>query len=736
MNFVSLWSQSDNQNDLKLKVVSILGVEGVGKSMLSQKLWHELGGQFECQAFVRTAKKPDIRMILISILSQIYPQQPSEACQVPDLIRDIKKHLKDKRYFIVIDDLWAVSVWDTLSRSFPEGNRCSRIMTTTTIEDVALACCSYDPDHIFRMRPLSAEHSNQLFIKRAFGTGEGCPQEFHDVSDDITRKCRDLPLAIICMASLVASQWGTIEQWRHVQNLLSHYVRSNSSSEVLKQVLKLYYNSLPRSLKTCLLYLTVYPENYPIVKDDLVKQWIAEDFIRGTEEKDILQVASSYFDELLWFGLLQQMAVNSKKKGLSYVVHPAVFDFITCKSMEDNFVTTIDYSQSIVALTDKIRRLSLHFSSATYATLPASIGISQVRSLTYLGLLNCIPSLVEFRLVRIMILHLRSDDGDTRLSLSEIDKLLLLRYLQVRCNVKVELPDQMQCLKHFETLEINAIVAAIPSDIAHVPKLSDVHIGGKKNHKHLTLGPVASGNAISMDDSSIASTPSIQIFELLPPICIFSRIPEWIQQLSKLRILEVVVGEMRGNDIDVLAELPVLTALSLYVQTTTAENIVFRCGAFPSLEYLKITCGVLLLDFQEEAMLNLRKFKIGLNAHVGEEYGKILGSIHHLLNLQEIAVSIVADTGTEESYSIDVESAFLDQISRHPSRPSFKVKMVCGVKPSNGEDKVLRKQMGKSLIEQHGILGKMPAQDTIEHADLRLMSRNERKRRLRRWMAN
>ncbi|CAO2151150.1 unnamed protein product [Urochloa humidicola] len=73
------------------------------------------------KAFVRTAKKPDIRMILISILSQIYPQKRPEACQVPDLIRDIKKHLKDKRYFIVIEDLWAVSVWDTLSRSFPEG---------------------------------------------------------------------------------------------------------------------------------------------------------------------------------------------------------------------------------------------------------------------------------------------------------------------------------------------------------------------------------------------------------------------------------------------------------------------------------------------------------------------------------------------------------------------------------------------------------------------------------------
>ncbi|CAO2146669.1 unnamed protein product [Urochloa humidicola] len=473
--------KNNDQNDLKLKVVSILGVEGVGKSMLSQKLWRELGGRFECQAFVRTAKKPDIRMILISILSQIYPHERPEACQVPDLIRDIKKHLKDKRYFIVIDDLWAVSVWDTLSRSFPEGNRCSLIMTTTTIEDVALACCSYDPEYIFRMRPLSAEHSNQLFIKRVFGTGEGCPEQFSDVSDDIVRKCRGLPLAIICMASLVARQKETVEQWRHVQNLLSHNLRSNSSAEVLKQVLKLCYNSLPHCLKTCLLYLSIYPENYLIVKRDLVKQWIAEDFIFATEEKGVVDVASSYFDEMVSLGLIQQIDTVKNKEEVPYVVHPIVFDFIKCQSIEDNFINVIDYSHSSVAVTEKIRRLALHFGSTTYATTPASIGLLQVRSLCFMGLLNSMPALEDFKLVRVIILHVLVDNGETSFPITGIRELLFLRYLQVRCNVTIELPDQIGCLKHLETLEIHARVAAVPSDVLHLPRLQSLCLGRQED---------------------------------------------------------------------------------------------------------------------------------------------------------------------------------------------------------------------------------------------------------------
>ncbi|XP_039793252.1 disease resistance protein RGA5-like [Panicum virgatum] len=460
--------KGDDEKELQLKVVSILGVEGVGKSTLAQELWRTLGEdhQFECRAFVKASKKPNMRMILRSILLQVRPnQQLPEACRVPDLIHDITKHLQDKRYFIIIDDLWAVSVWDTVSRAFPEGNCCSRIVTTTTLKEVALACCSYDPENIFKMKSLSHGHSTELFVTTVFGSGKECPQKFHDVSDEITEKCGGLPLAIICIATLVSSKPEAGHQWEYIQNFLLENLRTNPTSvEILKQVLNLCYSSLPHCLKTCLLYLSVYPENYFILKEDLVKQWIAEDFICAKEEDDIVEVASSYFDELVSLGLIQRMDINRNKKGLHYVVHPTVFEFITCKSMEDNFITVIDYSQSTVALTEKIRRLSLHFGSATYATIPESMARSEIRSLSFMGLLNCMPSLANFKLVRVMILHVLVDNGEKSFPLTGIGGLLFLRYLQVRCNVTVQLPEEIGCLKHLETLEIQR-VAAVPSEI-------------------------------------------------------------------------------------------------------------------------------------------------------------------------------------------------------------------------------------------------------------------------------
>ncbi|KAM3297356.1 hypothetical protein ACQJBY_039302 [Aegilops geniculata] len=462
----------------QLKVVSIVGVAGMGKTTLALRLWGMLRGQFECGAFVRTAQKPNMRGILRDILLQVRPNQPPNHGEMRHLINDLREYLQDKRYFVIIDDLWATSVWDVVSRAFPKSG-CSRIITTTEIMEVALACCGICPEHIYKMESLSDNDSEKLLLQRIIVSGNQSPQQFEDVIPQIIRSCGGLPLAIIIVARILASQPEKLVQWGSAQNLFDTIFGAKLTMEgFMRHILNICFINLPHYLKTCLLYLSTYPEGYLFLKDDLVQQWVAEGFICANKGTDMEEVAKSFFDELVSIGLIQLMDINNDYELLSYSVHQLVLDLITYKSIEENFITVVDYSQTTISLPDKVWRLSLHFGSATYATAPESTGLSQVRSLFFSGLFNCMPSFMVFKLLRVLILHFSDDTGTKTLNLTRICELFWLRYLQVTCNVTVKLPDKIEAIKHLETLEINARVLDVPSDIVTLSSLLHLRLRG------------------------------------------------------------------------------------------------------------------------------------------------------------------------------------------------------------------------------------------------------------------
>lgn len=729
----------------QLKVVSILGCAGVGKTALAKQVFCELRGRFECRAFVQVSRMPDTKRLLRSMLSQFrrHNRLPADRCTVQDLIDNIRDHIQDKRYFIVIDDLWETTSWDIINSAFPKGQDCSRILMTTTIEDVALECCDYQSDDICKMKPLSRDDSLNLFLNSAFGSEQNCSERLREVSTEIVRNCGGLPLGIINIARLLASEVDNLELWHHVQKHLSSSMATNHTSEdKLRNIVRLCYRCLPCRLKTCLQYLTMYPEGCIIWKADLVKQWTAEDFIRETEREDANAVADSYFDELVSRGMMQPNNRTYSDMVLSCTVHHMVFDVVKDMSVEENFTTALDYSQPITRLNFKIRRLSLHVSNTKYATKPVHISLSQARSLNFYGLAECLPSTLQFKQLRVLMLEFWDDQEE--FDLRGIFRLLQLRYVQVTTDMIVKLPATVQSLQYLETLQLNARVANVPSDIVHLPKLLHLRLrdvanlpdnigcmaslctlesldlsnnseqnvwglgemtnlqelylncsaelsgrlkrnltalasslGKLRKLRTLILAP-SSGTSMYMDCSSIVSSPPLclQRLELLPTICIFSRLPKWIGQLKRLRILKIVVRELLCSDVHSLTMLQELTVLSLDVQQSTEETIVFNDKAFPVLKYFKFRCGVLRLAFQAEAMPNLRKLKIEFNVHRGEQYGDILTGIEHLLNLQEIIGQIGAAAGAEESDKRAAEFALSDATKKHSRISRFNIRWI------------------------------------------------------------
>ncbi|XP_044958253.1 disease resistance protein RGA5-like [Hordeum vulgare subsp. vulgare] len=684
----------DVGEDQQLKVVSILGPSCLGKTTLANVLYSRIGKQYHCRAFVRVSKKPDMKRIFCDIFSQLQlPDHPWDFKET-DLIDSIKKYLQNKRYLIIIDDLWETSVWDLINQAFPKGSQGSRIVTTTQIENVAIACCSYQSEHVFEMQPLDDDHSKKLFFNRLFGSESDCPDELKQVCDEITEICDGLPLATICIASLLLSQpVMSNDLFTYIHQSLISCFSAVPTCERTRQALNLSYNNLPRYLKTCLLYLNMYPEGYTFLKDDLVKQWVAEGLIYATEGQDIEKVAESYLYQLIGRSFIQPISVSYNKEVLSCQVHDMIHDLIAHKSAEENFIVAIDYRcRKNVSLSHKVRRLSLVFGDARYAKTPTNIRNSQVRSVRFSGLLESMPCLTEFKLVRVLNLQLSGQGchDDDIADLTGISEMFQLRYLKIACDVCIKLPSHV--LQYLGTLDItDARLAPVPWDV-NFPRLLHLHLSlpvqrdlldgidrirspslmsiGKLNNLqelHLTISSLSTFQHVAKNiealgsllgghgnlktiavahASSVINTaasksnilwdcmeppPLLQRFEFSPhSSCIFSQVPLWVGKLGNLCILKIAVRELMMNSVDILKGLPALTALSLYVQTPPDDNIIFDTAGFSVLKYFKFTFmrGIACIKFEADAMPNLWKLKLVFNIIPPMDQQLILCSNH------------------------------------------------------------------------------------------------------------
>ncbi|CAM0148822.1 unnamed protein product [Urochloa decumbens] len=351
----------------KLRVVSIVGLGGLGKTTLARKVYDEVGGQFNCKAFVSVSQTPDISRLLHGLLSQLDLPPPSRARELTDVIDYLREYLLTKRYLIVVDDLWHVPAWNIIKCVFPENGKPCRVIVTTRQRDVAVSCSS-DDQGVHSMRPLNDQDSRKLFNNRIFGpdSEDACPPQFIDVSCEILKKCRGLPLAIITVASILACQRTRLkEEWEHIKDCLAAQEPTSTTLNDMMHILDLSYKFLPRRLQACFLYLGAYPEDFEIEKDDLVRKLVAEGFVSGSISRDAWHVAEDYLNELV----NRSMIIQHVRKGYGYYVdgatyykvHDMMLEMILKKCRENNFARLAhDQQEAIADLQVKVRRLAVH----------------------------------------------------------------------------------------------------------------------------------------------------------------------------------------------------------------------------------------------------------------------------------------------------------------------------------------------------------------------------------------
>uniref|UniRef100_A0A2N9FHG7 Uncharacterized protein n=1 Tax=Fagus sylvatica TaxID=28930 RepID=A0A2N9FHG7_FAGSY len=427
-------------------VISVVGMGGQGKTTLAKKVYdHQM------------ARKE-------------FPPEGIDSTDKMLVINKAREYLREKRYVVVFDDVWEIGFWGEIEHALLDNEKGGRVMITTRKWEVANFCKKSSLVHVHELHPLLPNDAWELFCKRAFQFDYGghCPPELEKLSHYIVEKCEGLPLAIVAIGGLLSTKDKTIFEWKNLYDSLGFELGRNPHLAGVNKILSLSYEDLPYNLRSCFLYLGMYPEDYSINCVRLIRQWIAEGFVKEIKNKTLEEVAREYLNELIHRSLVQVSEVDFDGRVRICRLHD-LFREIVLQKMEDlSFCHVLSKEES--SFEGRTRRLSTD--GVSYNALKG-FEDKHIHSLLLFDLDELPKSFMitffaNFKLLKVMDF----EDAPLDHIPEDVGSLFHLRYLSLR-NTRVEmLPKSIGKLQNLETLDLKqSLVSDIPVEIKKLHKL-------------------------------------------------------------------------------------------------------------------------------------------------------------------------------------------------------------------------------------------------------------------------
>uniref|UniRef100_A0A0E0GEW6 Pib variant protein n=1 Tax=Oryza nivara TaxID=4536 RepID=A0A0E0GEW6_ORYNI len=494
-----------NNDSQQVQVISVWGMGGLGKTTLVSGVYQSprLSDKFDKYVFV-TIMRPFILVELLRSLAEqlhkgsskkeellenrVSSKKSLASMEDTELTGQLKRLLEKKSCLIVLDDFSDTSEWDQIKPTlFPLLEKTSRIIVTTRKENIANHCSGKN-GNVHNLKVLKHNDalcllSEKVFEEATYLDDQNNPELVKEAKQ-ILKKCDGLPLAIVVIGGFLANRPKTPEEWRKLNENINAELEMNPELGMIRTVLEKSYDGLPYHLKSCFLYLSIFPEDQIISRRRLVHRWAAEGYSTAAHGKSAIEIANGYFMELKNRSMIlpSQQSAHSRKSIDSCKVHDLMRDIAISKSTEENLVFRVEEGCSAY-IHGAVRHLAISSNwGGDKSEFEGIVDLSRIRSLSLFGYWE--PFFVSGKMRFIRVLDFEGAEGLEYHHLDQIWKLIHLKFLSLRgCSGIDLLPDLLGNLRQLQMLDIRGTyVKALPKTIIKLQKIQYIHAGRKTDY--------------------------------------------------------------------------------------------------------------------------------------------------------------------------------------------------------------------------------------------------------------